>query len=113
MPSAASLGDRGQPSPAAGERHYALLVATEIERRFLLDQPPEEIQGCTGKRIEQGYLTAGERLEVRLRRIDGRRLLTAKLGQGESRLEVEVALGVNQFDALWPLTEPRRLRKTR
>jgi CYTH domain-containing protein/CHAD domain-containing protein len=88
-------------------------MATEIERKFLLDESPGQLQGRTGKRIEQGYVTAGERVEVRLRKLEDRRVLTAKLGHGESRFEVEIALGMNQFDALWPLTESRRLHKTR
>ena len=88
-------------------------MATEIERKFLLDEPPEQIRGGTGKRIEQGYLTSRESVEVRLRKVEDQRLLTAKLGHGEARVEVEIPLGTNQFDALWPLTEPRRLRKTR
>jgi adenylate cyclase len=88
-------------------------MATEIERKFLLEKPPDQLQGGTGKRIEQGYVTAGESIEVRLRKVGGQRLLTAKLGHGESRVEVEIALGLNQFDALWPLTESRRLGKTR
>jgi CYTH domain-containing protein/CHAD domain-containing protein len=88
-------------------------MATEIERKFLFDEPPEQIRGRTGKRIEQGYVTGRESVEVRLRKVEDQRLLTAKLGHGEARVEVEIPLGTNQFDALWPLTEPRRLRKTR
>jgi len=113
MPSAASLSDRGQPLSGPGEGHYALFMAIEIERKFLLDEPPEQLEGHAGKRIEQGYVTAGESIELRLRRVEDRRLLTAKLGYGEARFETEISLGINQFDALWPLTEPRRLRKTR
>ncbi len=88
-------------------------MATEIERKFLLDEPPGQIRGRAGKRIEQGYVTSRERVEVRLRKVEDQRLLTAKLGHGETRVEVEIPLGTNQFDALWPLTEPRRLHKTR
>jgi CYTH domain-containing protein/CHAD domain-containing protein len=43
-------------------------MATEIERKFLLDEPPEQIRGRTGKRIEQGYMTSRESVEVRLRK---------------------------------------------
>jgi adenylate cyclase len=110
MPSAASLGDGWQPGSSDD---YAWTMATEIERKFLLDEPPEQIQGRTGRRIEQGYLTSHESIEVRLRKAENQRLLTAKLGHGQARVEVEIPLGVNQFEALWPLTEPRRLRKTR
>ena len=58
-------------------------------------------------------MAIGASIEVRLRKLEGQRLLTAKLGHGESRVEVEIALGMNQFDALWPLTESRRLQKVR
>jgi CYTH domain-containing protein/CHAD domain-containing protein len=85
----------------------------EIERKFLLGEPPEQLQGRSGQRIEQGYATVGEDPEIRLRRVAERRLLTAKRGHGASRVEIEIALGMNQFNALWPLTEGRRLRKTR
>ncbi len=98
--------------PGSGD-DYAWTMATEIERKFLLDEPPEQIRGRTGQRIEQGYMTSRESVEVRLRKVEDGRLLTAKLGHGETRVEVEIPLGTNQFDALWPLTEPRRLRKTR
>lgn len=98
--------------PGSGD-YYALPMATEIERKFLLDELPDQIRGRAGKRIEQGYVTSRESIEVRLRKLEGQRLLTAKLGHGEARVEVEITLGTDQFDALWPLTEPRRLRKTR
>lgn len=88
-------------------------MATEIERKFLLDEPPDQVRGRSGKRIEQGYLAAGGSIEVRLRQVEERRLLTAKLGHGESRVEVEIAIDEGQFEALWPLTEPRRLAKIR
>src|SRR5207342_1264410 len=112
MPSAASLGDGTRAARRAAAIRL-LPMATEIERKFLLDRPPDQIRGRAGKRIEQGYVTSRESVEVRLRKLDEQRLLTAKLGQGETRIEVEIPLGTNQFDALWPLTEPRRLRKTR
>jgi CYTH domain-containing protein/CHAD domain-containing protein len=88
-------------------------MATEIERKFLLDGRPDQLRGLYGERIEQGYVAIAGEVEVRLRRTGDRRLLAAKLGHGELRWETEIALGVNQFDALWPLTESRRLRKTR
>jgi CYTH domain-containing protein/CHAD domain-containing protein len=87
-------------------------MATEIERKFVLAAMPPEAGGG-GTAIEQGYLAVDEGIEVRLRRADGERLLTAKRGHGESRREVEVKLDGEQFEALWPLTEGRRLRKTR
>jgi CYTH domain-containing protein/CHAD domain-containing protein len=63
--------------------------------------------------IEQGYLALDERGEVRLRRQGGELLLTAKTGHGEVREEVEVPIDPRAFEALWPLTAGRRVRKVR
>ncbi|HEY1854436.1 MAG TPA: CHAD domain-containing protein [Solirubrobacterales bacterium] len=88
-------------------------MATEIERKFVLEMMPPEAAGARERAIEQGYLAVDDELEVRLRRCGGERLLTAKRGHGESREEVELRLYGEQFEALWPLTEGRRLRKSR
>jgi CYTH domain-containing protein/CHAD domain-containing protein len=88
-------------------------MAAEIERKFLLDEPPERLAGRSGKRIEQGYLAYGDGAEVRLRREDDRPLLTVKRGHGEVREEIELPLDARVFEALWPLTESRRVGKTR
>lgn len=64
-------------------------------------------------RIEQGYLALADDVEVRLRRLGDRRLLTVKGGAGEVRDEVEVEIDEARFDALWPLTDGRRLSKVR
>ena len=85
----------------------------EIERKFLLDGVPAWLEQHESRRIAQGYLAIGEETEVRLRRIDGERFLTAKRGSGETREEVEVPLDPERFDRLWPLTEPRRIAKRR
>jgi CYTH domain-containing protein/CHAD domain-containing protein len=83
----------------------------EIERKFLVaEMPRAESAAAT---IEQGYLALDERGEVRLRRIDGEPLLTAKSGHGEVREEVEVSIHPRAFEALWPLTAGRRVRKVR
>ena len=52
------------------------------------------------------------RSEVRLRRRDGERVLTVKRGSGRTRTEEEIELEPEQFDALWPLTEGRRVRRS-
>jgi CYTH domain-containing protein/CHAD domain-containing protein len=83
----------------------------EIERKFLVaEMPRAESAAAT---IEQGYLASDERGEVRLRRIGGELLLTAKRGHGEVREEVEVPIDPGAFEALWPLTADRRVRKVR
>ena len=83
----------------------------EIERKFLVEEMPRaESAEAT---VEQGYLALGGGTEVRLRRIDGELLLTAKSGHGEIREEVEVAIEPGAFEALWPLTAGQRVRKVR
>jgi adenylate cyclase len=86
-------------------------VATEVERKFVVAQMPELAD--EGEEIEQGYLAIGAEGEVRLRRRGERRILTVKRGEGLARSEAEIELDQDQFDALWPLTEGRRLKKRR
>jgi adenylate cyclase len=88
-------------------------MASEIERKFLLDEMPGIAEGSESVEIEQGYVAIDERTEVRVRRAGEESLLTVKGGHGEVRDEVEIDLGEKQFEALWPLTEGRRLKKTR
>jgi CYTH domain-containing protein/CHAD domain-containing protein len=88
-------------------------MASEIERKFVLEALPPAAASAPASAIEQGYLAVDEEVEVRLRRANGERLLTAKRGHGESREEVELRLYGEQYEALWPLTAGRRLRKRR
>ena len=116
-----SIGPRyiGEPRSQVVHRSSAIArhargVAVEIERKFLISRTPDWLSRCDSERIDQGYLAVGEDgSEVRVRRIGDRTVLTAKQGRGERRLEVEIEIGAEQFDALWALTEGRRLRKTR
>ena len=84
----------------------------EIERKFLVPELPD-LSGAASDPVEQGYLSLGAQGEVRLRRRGERLLLTVKRGEGLARDEEEIELAPEQFDALWPLTEGRRLRKRR
>ena len=88
-------------------------MAIEIERKFVLTAAPDWLDSAPAVPIEQGYLAVGEGSEVRLRRIGGRAMLTVKSGAGLSREECEIDLTEAQFEALWPLTEGRRLSKVR
>lgn len=88
-------------------------MSSEIERKFLLGELPSRLVGRAGEPISQGYLTNGEGPEIRLRRAGSRTLLTVKTGSGEVREEVEVELDEELFESLWPLTEGRRVTKTR
>ncbi len=86
----------------------------EIERKFLVDEFPSDGEGSPSTRIEQGYLAiADDGTEVRIRRRDEAASLTVKAGGGRSRLEEELVIDAERFARLWPLTEGRRLEKTR
>ena len=84
----------------------------EIERKFLVDALPEDLP--PGERVEQGYLAvAPDGVEVRIRRRDGDCTLTVKSGPAHVRVEEELEIDDRRFEALWALTEGRRIAKTR
>jgi adenylate cyclase len=84
----------------------------EIERKFLVERLPDDLGG-QARRIDQGYLALDEGAEVRLRRYGDDLWLTIKGSGGLARVEEEFALDQGQFESLWPLTEGRRIEKTR
>jgi adenylate cyclase len=84
----------------------------EIERKFLVDHLPARLG--EGDEIEQGYLAVGEDgVEVRIRRRGDTTVLTVKSGPGMVRTEEEFAIDARRFESLWPLTDERRVSKTR
>ena len=86
----------------------------EVERKFLLAEPPAGLAEHPSKRLEQGYLAidpAGS--EVRIRRKDDETLMTVKTGIGMVRGEEEFAIDRERFERLWPLTDGRQVVKTR
>lgn len=89
----------------------------EIERKFLVDDVPSlggDGDGWRAKRLEQGYLAVTDDVEVRVRRVDGGAArITVKSAPGLSRVEEELDLEGAAFERLWPLTEGRRVVKTR
>jgi CYTH domain-containing protein len=86
----------------------------EIERKFLVAEPPRGLDRCEASAIRQGYLAVGEdRTEVRLRERDAAATLTVKQGRGRRRAEEEIELDPDAFRRLWRLTEGCRLEKTR
>jgi CYTH domain-containing protein len=86
----------------------------EIERKFLLKQPPDQLKRHRHWPIEQGYLaTEPAGRQVRLRKKGKTVSLTFKVGRGADREEREIKLSSKQFAALWPGTAGRRLRKVR
>ena len=84
----------------------------EIERKFLVTALPDGLEA--GEAIEQGYLAiAPDGVETRIRRRAGAATLTVKSGPGMVRVEEEIPIEGERFDALWPLTEGRRVEKVR
>jgi CYTH domain-containing protein len=88
-------------------------MATEIERKFLLDDLPPTLRFARGEAIKQGYLALDGDTEVRLRTGSKAPVLTIKSGRGEVRTEVELSVEGRDAQALWELTEGRRIEKTR
>jgi adenylate cyclase len=86
----------------------------EIERKFLVERLPDDLGG-RARRIDQGYLALDDRsgVEVRLRRHGDELSLTVKGAGGLARVEEELFLDEATFESLWPLTEGRRVQKTR
>ena len=83
----------------------------EIERKFLVKSLPPRMPA--GKLILQGYLAHDEHMEVRIRQYGNNHFLTVKEGAGLMRRETEIEISPEQFLALWPSTEGRRLEKVR
>jgi CYTH domain-containing protein len=88
-------------------------MAHEIERKFVLDAPPQGLDEHPSEPISQGYLALDGDVEVRVRRRGDQTVLTVKAGGGRRRVEQEMDLDPAAFEALWPLTEGRRIVKRR
>lgn len=86
----------------------------EIERRFLIHDPPADLGTYEREPIRQGYVgITREGRALRLRQRGSRCWLTVK-GDGDvEREEWETEIDAEQFDSLWPATAERRLTKTR
>ncbi len=96
-------------------------MATEIERVFLLTGMPANMPAGEVWKIDQGYLQPDPHAaltEGRVRRTthaDGSVswVHTIKRGIGRIRHEQEQQMTQQQFDAAWPRTAGRRIRKIR
>jgi adenylate cyclase len=88
-------------------------AGSEIERKFLVPKAPDGLAAARATRIDQGYVAIDGGVEVRVRRRDSETVLTIKAGGGRDRAEEELAVDGERFARLWPLTEGRRIEKTR
>ncbi|MDX1708701.1 MAG: CYTH domain-containing protein [Desulfobacterales bacterium] len=86
----------------------------EIERKFLVAEPPPELDSVARVSIRQGYVAIDDsNFELRFRQKDESFYQTIKQGSGLVRQEYEIALTRDQFNLVWPLTEGRRIQKVR
>ena len=86
----------------------------EIEKKFLIRQPPAGWKRRPSKRIVQGYFSLTSKdFEIRLRRKGAEHFITIKSGRARVRREIEVPISARIFRALWPLTGEARITKRR
>ena len=88
-------------------------MSREIEKKYLVNIFPEISDNIIRNEIMQGYVFITDSMELRLRKKSDKYFQTIKTGEGLNRGEFEVELSANQFDVLWPLTENKRVEKTR
>jgi hypothetical protein len=118
------LRDRATPLL---DQAYAVVAALEAragatrgqeepQRRFLLSELPEAMRGGDSEEILQGWLP-GERVRESVgtaRSALGERFFRqVARGAGARRAETEEEISREAFEAYWPLTEGRRVRKRR
>ena len=89
-----------------------MTMPQKIERKWLVRDVPN-LAGLKHEPIAQGYLAiSSDGAEVRIRRMADTCFETVKSQGGLTRDALEVELSHNQFLALWPATEGRRVEKT-
>ncbi len=89
-------------------------MAFEIERKFLVNDLPSELDCYPHSEIIQGYLMITDNdVEIRVRKKGGRCYHTVKSGTGLVRKEVEKEITEQQFFDHWPLTKGKRIEKVR
>lgn len=75
-------------------------MGVEIERKFLV-KGTSFLEGVSGKKIQQGYLSNSAQKSVRVRRKGDKAYLTIKGGaQGLTRAEYEYAIPVEDAEAM-------------
>ena len=81
----------------------------EIERKFLVREPPPGLESTAPSRSRRAT-SRRRRTASRsaIRRRGEATTLTVKSGPAMVRVEEEIPIDADRFDALWPLTEGRR-----
>ncbi|MGE0059553.1 MAG: adenylate cyclase [Dehalococcoidia bacterium] len=89
----------------------------EIERRFLVEAPPEDAASYPHAELLQGYVSfyfeSADGTEVRLRSEGSSFVETLKRGSGGVRWESEREIDRAEFEARWPQVGDRFVSKTR
>ena len=88
-------------------------MPNEIERKFLIPDPPPDLDKLPYNEILQGYIVITDNTEVRIRKKGEEYYQTVKSGEGLIRKETEILITREQFQTLWPLTERLRIEKKR
>lgn len=91
-------------------------MATEIERKFLVNSNLFKEEAYKKARIKQGYLNSNPERTVRVRLINTKGVLTVKgksNKSGTTRFEWEKEVAKNEAEALLQLAEPSIIDKTR
>ena len=88
-------------------------MSTEIERKFLVLNPPDNLKKYNSNEILQGYIFISDDIEIRLRKKGNLFFQTIKSSGDLQRAEYEIELTNDQFEKLWPLTEGKRIQKIR
>jgi len=86
----------------------------EIERKFIVNDLPPNLENYPSNEIMQGYLIITDNnIEVRIRKKGERFSETVKAGSGLVRKESEKEISEEAFWDHWPLTEGKRVQKVR
>jgi CYTH domain-containing protein len=85
----------------------------EIERKFLVDELPSDLEWLDERPLRQGYVALDGDTEVRVRDDAGEWRLTVKHGGGLLRVEEDIEIDARRGESLWALTEGRRVEKRR
>ncbi len=85
----------------------------EIERKFLVNNLPEDLNKYPSNYIVQGYLSTEEGTSIRLRKEGDKYYQTIKKGTGKVREEIEMEITKPMYDVLWGETKGRRIKKIR
>ena len=83
----------------------------EIERKFLINTPPDDLEQYKQAEIEQAYISVEP--TIRLRKQNNDYYLTIKQKGFMAREEMEITITKEQFTRLWDKIETGIIRKTR